>query len=271
MASATSCAGPQVEDLRLALALRARRRFGPEVAPAHDAERPRPPRRFWVAAMMAKATGRLCARRIWRAHAAPSGAAADPDFVAKLRDVVGLYRPAGAIVRSDARSRRSTGRSPVLAPCTRYAASTTLFAALNVRGQGRAAPPPPGVHLAPISRPAGARAFTPTKRCRRCAPGSAAALHLPLRAAAPGCRRFAKRSGADMAPSTGSTRPTALHLDRRSRHNHRAGGHSSVRSLGAGKGVFFRLSAGPLADMAAAEALCGKLMRRSLYCAPLVF
>lgn len=41
--------------------------------------------------------------------------------------------------------------------------------------------------------------------------------------------------------------------------------------LGAGKGVFFQLSAGPLADMAAAEALCGKLMRRSLYCAPLVF
>ena len=41
--------------------------------------------------------------------------------------------------------------------------------------------------------------------------------------------------------------------------------------LGADKGVFFQLSAGPLADMAAAEALCGKLVRRSLYCAPLVF
>ena len=41
--------------------------------------------------------------------------------------------------------------------------------------------------------------------------------------------------------------------------------------LGGGKGVFFQLSAGPLADMAAAEALCGELLSREFYCAPLVF
>ena len=41
--------------------------------------------------------------------------------------------------------------------------------------------------------------------------------------------------------------------------------------LGGGKGVFFQLSAGPLADMAAAEVLCGELLSRDFYCAPLVF
>ena len=41
--------------------------------------------------------------------------------------------------------------------------------------------------------------------------------------------------------------------------------------LGDGKGVFFQLSAGPLADMAAAEALCDELLSRDFYCAPLVF
>ena len=41
--------------------------------------------------------------------------------------------------------------------------------------------------------------------------------------------------------------------------------------LGDDKGVFFQLSAGPLADMAAAEALCDTLVRRRLYCAPMIF
>lgn len=41
--------------------------------------------------------------------------------------------------------------------------------------------------------------------------------------------------------------------------------------LGGGKGVFFQLSAGPLANMAAAEALCDELLKRDFYCAPLVF
>ena len=41
--------------------------------------------------------------------------------------------------------------------------------------------------------------------------------------------------------------------------------------LGGGKGVFFQLSAGPLVDMAAAEALCDELLSRDFYCAPLVF
>lgn len=41
--------------------------------------------------------------------------------------------------------------------------------------------------------------------------------------------------------------------------------------LGDGKGVFFQLSAGPLANMAAAEALCDELLSRDFYCAPVVF
>ena len=41
--------------------------------------------------------------------------------------------------------------------------------------------------------------------------------------------------------------------------------------LGDDKGIFFQLSAGPLVDMAAAEALCDTLARRRLYCAPMIF
>lgn len=41
--------------------------------------------------------------------------------------------------------------------------------------------------------------------------------------------------------------------------------------LGEDRGIFFQLSAGPLADMAAAEALCDELLSRDFYCAPLVF
>ena len=41
--------------------------------------------------------------------------------------------------------------------------------------------------------------------------------------------------------------------------------------LGDDRGIYFQLSAGPLADMAAAEALCSTLVRRRLYCAPMIF
>ena len=41
--------------------------------------------------------------------------------------------------------------------------------------------------------------------------------------------------------------------------------------LGGGKGIFFQLSAGPLADIASAEQLCDELLSRDYYCAPLVF
>ena len=64
----------------------------------------------WVAAMMAKATGISVSsvQRIWRAHGLRPHRVRqfklsnDPDFVAKLRDVVGLYvdPPAHAIVLS---------------------------------------------------------------------------------------------------------------------------------------------------------------------------
>ena len=41
--------------------------------------------------------------------------------------------------------------------------------------------------------------------------------------------------------------------------------------LGGDKGIFFQLSAGPLATMAAAEELCDELLSRNYYCAPLIF
>lgn len=41
--------------------------------------------------------------------------------------------------------------------------------------------------------------------------------------------------------------------------------------LGADRGIYFQLSAGPLADMAAAEALCNTLALRRLYCSPMIF
>lgn len=47
--------------------------------------------------------------------------------------------------------------------------------------------------------------------------------------------------------------------------------HVSRVDLGGRKGVFFQLSAGPLVNMAAAEALCDELLSRDFYCAPLVF
>ena len=41
--------------------------------------------------------------------------------------------------------------------------------------------------------------------------------------------------------------------------------------LGPERGVFYRLRAGPLANEAAAGALCRELKRRDLYCVPSVF
>jgi outer membrane murein-binding lipoprotein Lpp len=41
--------------------------------------------------------------------------------------------------------------------------------------------------------------------------------------------------------------------------------------LGDERGIYFQLSAGPLADIEAAEALCNTLVRRRLYCAPMIF
>jgi transposase len=79
----------------------------------------------WTAAMMAAEVGISASsvQRIWRAHGlAPHRVrqfklSGDPQFVAKLRDVVGLYvdPPAHAVVLSStrrARSRRWIARSP---------------------------------------------------------------------------------------------------------------------------------------------------------------
>jgi hypothetical protein len=41
--------------------------------------------------------------------------------------------------------------------------------------------------------------------------------------------------------------------------------------LGDERGIYFQLSAGPLANIEAAETLCSTLVRRRLYCAPMIF
>ena len=87
--------------------------LGPEVAErvvALTLSDPPAEATHWVAAMMAKATGISVSsvQRIWRAHGLRPHRVRqfklsnDPDFVAKLRDVVGLYvdPPAHAIVLS---------------------------------------------------------------------------------------------------------------------------------------------------------------------------
>jgi len=85
-------------------------------APPHEAT-------HWTSAAMAKATGISVSsvHRIWRAHGlAPYRVrqfklSSDPQFVAKLKDVVGLTRrrtPSCSRSTRRARSRRSTAASP---------------------------------------------------------------------------------------------------------------------------------------------------------------
>ncbi len=109
----------------------------------------------WTAAMMAKAVriSESSVRRIWRAHGlAPHRfrqfkLSNDPEFAAKLRDVVGLYvnPPAHAIVLSvDEKSQiqaldrtqpglpMKKGRAGTMTHDYKRNGTTTLFAALNV-------------------------------------------------------------------------------------------------------------------------------------------
>jgi transposase len=109
----------------------------------------------WTADLMAKAVGisASAVRRIWRAHGLQPHRwrrfklSTDPDFVAKLRDVVGLYvdPPAHAIVLSvDEKSQIQAldrtqpglplkkGRLGTMTHDYKRHGTTTLFAALNV-------------------------------------------------------------------------------------------------------------------------------------------
>jgi transposase len=109
----------------------------------------------WTGAMMAQATGISVSsvQRIWRAHGLQPHRVRqfklsnDPDFVAKLRDVVGLYvdPPAHAIVLSvDEKSQiqaldrtqpglpMKKGRAGTMTHDYKRSGTTTLFAALNV-------------------------------------------------------------------------------------------------------------------------------------------
>ncbi len=109
----------------------------------------------WTAAMMAKETGISVSsvQRIWRAHGLQPHRVRqfklsnDPNFVDKLRDVVGLYvdPPAHAIVLSvDEKSQiqaldrtqpglpMKTGRAGTMTHDYKRHGTTTLFAALNV-------------------------------------------------------------------------------------------------------------------------------------------
>jgi transposase len=109
----------------------------------------------WTADMMAKASGisASAVRRIWRAHGLQPHRyrrfklSTDPNFVAKLKDVVGLYvdPPAHAIVLSlDEKSQiqaldrtqpglpMKKGRAGTMTHDYKRHGTTTLFAALNV-------------------------------------------------------------------------------------------------------------------------------------------
>ncbi len=109
----------------------------------------------WTAAMMARETGisESSVRRIWRAHGLQPHRVRqfklsnDPDFVTKLRDVVGLYvdPPAHAVVLSvDEKSQIQAldrtqpglplkkGRAGTMTHDYKRNGTTTLFAALNV-------------------------------------------------------------------------------------------------------------------------------------------
>ncbi len=131
----------------------------------------------WTAAMMAAATGisESAVRRIWRSHGLQPHRyrqfklSNDPNFVGKLRDVVGLYvdPPAHAVVLSvDEKSQiqaldrtqpglpMKKGRLGTMTHDYKRNGTTTLFAALNVLdgtviGRNIAAPPAPGVHPLP--------------------------------------------------------------------------------------------------------------------------
>jgi transposase len=109
----------------------------------------------WTAAMMARETGisESSVRRIWRSHGLQPHRVRqfklsnDPDFVTKLRDVVGLYvdPPAHAVVLSvDEKSQIQAldrtqpglplkkGRAGTMTHDYKRNGTTTLFAALNV-------------------------------------------------------------------------------------------------------------------------------------------
>ena len=111
----------------------------------------------WTGALMARASGVSVSsvQRIWRAHGLQPHRvrqfklSGDPNFIGKLRDVVGLYvdPPAHAIVLSvDGKSRiQALGRAQPGLPLNKGRAGTmthdckwhgtaTLFAALNVLG-----------------------------------------------------------------------------------------------------------------------------------------
>src|SRR6476620_11579064 len=127
----------------------------------------------WTADLMAQASGisASAVRRIWKAHGLQPHRyrqfklSNDPNFVDKLRDVVGLYvdPPAHAIVLSlDEKSQIQAldrtqpglplkkGRLGTMTHDYKRHGTTTLFAALNVLdGKQHAAPPPSGVHALP--------------------------------------------------------------------------------------------------------------------------
>ena len=132
--------------------------LGPEVAErvvALTLEDPPGETTHWTADMMAKAAGisASAVRRIWKAHGLQPHRwrrfklSGDPHFVAKLRDVVGLYvdPPAHAIVLSvDEKSQiqaldrtqpglpMKKGRLGTMTHDYKRHGTTTLFAALNV-------------------------------------------------------------------------------------------------------------------------------------------
>jgi len=215
----------------------------------------------WTGAMMAQATGISVSsvQRIWRTHGLQPHRARqfklsnDPDFAAKLRDVVGLYvdPPAHAIVLSvDEKSQiqaldrtqpglpMKKGRAGTMTHDYKRNGTTTLFAALNVldgtvigRNMQRhrhqefirflnaiEASVPAGklVHVA-LGLPLHADIVLVAQRRRgllcQAVEATIEARRLPLRGRSPGRNQPLRRGDQPHAQ--------ALQMDRRSRQNHR--------------------------------------------------
>jgi transposase len=223
----------------------------------------------WTADLMARASGisASAVRRIWKAHGLQPHRCRqfklsnDPDFVAKLRDVVGLYvdPPAHAIVLSvDEKSQIQAldrtqpglplkkGRLGTMTHDYKRHGTTTLFAALNVLDGtviGRNMQRHRHQELIRFLNTIEAEVPVPQASERSCLARSPSAFHLPLHAnlvllaqrrrgvlrqaqpasAEARCLSFRRRSTGRYQPLRlrDQRRPKALHMDRQPRQNHR--------------------------------------------------
>jgi hypothetical protein len=123
---------------------------------------------------------------------------------------------------------------------------------LSLSGQGtQAAPSPAPPASAPATQTAAASALPPGNLPGANVADGAAAMHLASYKNPANAERGWKQLSAANADLLGSARPIVRRVDI------------------PGKGVFYRLLAGPMASTADAKALCTALKARKLYCAPM--